>query len=87
MCHVLLEIDTVSLCMQAHYQQAEVQVTPAFLSVDDAIRFSSISRSGLYQLMRDGKVRSHCVQVSGSLKGRRLVNRQSLLAYIESHNA
>jgi hypothetical protein len=46
--------------------------------------FSGFTRSKLYQLAAEGKIRSVCTKEAGQLKGTRLFNLQSILAFIES---
>ena len=48
-----------------------------------AKRFS-ISRSGLYELMSAGKIKTRCLRKAGNTRGLRLINVESLRSYIES---
>jgi len=69
----------------------EIGTAPPFvaqwLRIPDAIRASGLCRSSLYQLMREGKIRSVCLRPSNGLKGVRLINAASLNAFIESQEA
>ena len=50
------------------------------------VRYShGIGRSLLYELIRDGKVRSICLRREGRVTGMRLVSAQSLNEFIASH--
>lgn len=60
---------------------------PIFLSVGQASKLVSISRTGLYALITSGAVKSHSVRVAGNVRGRRLIHRESLLKYVESFGA
>ena len=52
-----------------------VQIKPVALSIPAAVAYSGLSRSRLYELMRDGSIPS--VQVGG----RRLIMRQAIDAF------
>ncbi|MAS92603.1 MAG: hypothetical protein CMO55_05345 [Verrucomicrobiales bacterium] len=55
-----------------------------WLRVSEAVQITSISRSKLYELIKEGKIRSSCLRESYQVRGTRLIDRASLLAYIES---
>ncbi len=57
---------------------------PAWLRVPDAVRYSGFSRSKIYELTKAGKIRSASIREPGQTKGTRLIDRQSLLAFIDS---
>ena len=57
---------------------------PEWFRVPDAIRVSGISRSSLYTLIKEGKVKSVCLRKRNCIRGIRLVNADSLSAFIES---
>ena len=59
-------------------------VKPEWLRIPDAIRFSGLGRSSLYELMKKGKVKSVCLRKRNCIRGIRLVNAESLNAFIES---
>ncbi len=58
---------------------------PAWLRIPQAIQCSGISRSKLYELIRENRIRSASLRDPGQTKATRLISRESLLAYIESH--
>lgn len=60
---------------------------PEWLRVKDACRLASISRSVLYELMRDGIVKSVSLRRRGNSRGSRRVNAESLREFMESHVA
>jgi hypothetical protein len=57
---------------------------PEWLRLPDAIRFSGIGRSRLYQLIDGGKIRSVCLRDRQKVRGIRLVSAKSLSDYISS---
>lgn len=50
----------------------------------EAARVSSISRSGLYLLIRSGEIKSRSLRKRNAILGTRLINRDSLMDYIEA---
>ena len=56
-----------------------------WLRVEEAVRTRGISRSLLYEMFRDGKVKSSALRKPGNIRGIRLISAESLDAYIESH--
>ena len=57
---------------------------PEWLRLPDASRISGIGRSSLYILIKEGRVKSVCLRKRNSIRGIRLVNADSLNAFIES---
>jgi len=60
-------------------------VAPRWLRMDDAVHFSGIRRSKIYQLIKRGAIRSVCLREEGNVRGTRLINAASLDAYITKH--
>jgi hypothetical protein len=60
-------------------------VAPRWLRIDDAVRFSGIRRSKLYQLIKCGAIRSACLREEDNVRGTRLVFAPSLDAHIAGH--
>lgn len=60
-------------------------VLPLWLRIPQAIRLSGVSRSKLYELIRENRIRSASLRDPGQTKATRLISRESLLAYIDSH--
>jgi len=58
---------------------------PEWLRVDKAASLYGLSRSLLYELIADGSIKSANIRRRNALKGRRLVNADSLAAFVESH--
>ena len=56
-----------------------------WLRVEEAARTRGISRSLLYEFLRDGKIKSSLLRKKGNVRGIRLISAESLDAYIESH--
>ncbi len=59
-------------------------VKPHWLKIEDAVRYSGLSRSKLYELI-ESKVRSVCLRDKDKLRGTRLISRPSLDAYFNKH--
>jgi Helix-turn-helix domain len=60
---------------------------PEWLRVEDAVRVFGISRSKLYQLFNERKIKTFCLRQRNKLKGVRLINFDSLHAFMESEAA
>ena len=58
-------------------------ITPRWLTYDQAATYSGLSSRLLQNHVRDGYVRSSNVVAPGSTRGRRLLDRESLDAFIE----
>lgn len=56
-----------------------------WLRVEEAARTRGISRSLLYEFLRDGKIKSSLLRKKGNVRGIRLISAESLDAYIEAH--
>ena len=56
-----------------------------WLRVEEAARTRGISRSLLYELLRDGKIKSSLLRKKGNVRGIRLISAESLDAHIEAH--
>jgi hypothetical protein len=63
---------------------ASPSLKPEWLRLPDATRVSGIGRSSLYVLIKEGKIRSVCLRKRNNTRGIRLVNADSLYAFIES---
>ena len=60
-------------------------VQPVWIKVPQAALLTSISRSKLYELLAAGRIRSASLRDPGQRHATRLIDRASLLAFIESH--
>jgi helix-turn-helix protein len=78
----LVTVDTTTLELQKEINQS---IRPAWLKIDDAVRFSGIGRSKLYDLIDRGKIRSACLRDRNKVRGTRIVNVQSLESYITKY--
>ena len=56
-------------------------IEPAWLTIPGAVRYSSLSRSKIYELI-GSEVRSVCLRDKDAIKGKRLVSRSSLENYL-----
>jgi len=57
---------------------------PEWVRIPDAMKFSGIGRSRLYELIESGKIRSVCLRKREKLRGIRLVSIRSLRDFIDS---
>jgi predicted DNA-binding transcriptional regulator AlpA len=57
---------------------------PEWIRIDDAIRIFGISRSKLYELFNERKIRTFCLRQRNKLKGIRLINLDSLSEFMEA---
>jgi hypothetical protein len=63
-------------------------VGPAMASSPRGVKYSGLSRSKLYELLSDGRIRSICVRSQkGAQRGVRLIDRESIDSFMESHVA
>lgn len=65
-------------------KRKRVPVRPEWLRLPEATDVCGISRSSLYVAMREGKIRSVCLRKKNNQRGIRLINADSLYAFIES---
>lgn len=56
-------------------------ITPRWLKIPAAVAYSGISRSVIYELLNEGKIRSHRIGAA------RVIDRESLDAFIASQPA
>lgn len=68
-----------------HQTTAPVQPGLEWLRPGDVRSRYGIGRSLLYELMREGKIKSVCLRREGRATGIRLVSAISIAAYISSH--
>jgi Helix-turn-helix domain len=61
---------------------AAVSATPEFVDHHGGRTLFSISRSSLYRLAEDGKIRSVCLRNRGKLRGRRLFDCDSIRQFL-----
>jgi hypothetical protein len=71
-----------NLSVSAIVQTGQVEVV--WIRVPDAVRIFGLSRSGLYELITAGKIKSTCLKKQGAVRGIRLINYNSLAAFIEN---
>lgn len=62
------------------------EIVPVWLRVPDAVALTGISRSGLYELFDfvGGPIRTACIKRRSRTRGVRLIERRSLLSFVES---
>src|ERR1700737_1090591 len=65
-----------------------VTLAPRWLRVPGAVKYSGLSRSKLHELLSDGRIRSICLRSQeGAQRGGRLIDRESIDSFMESHAA
>jgi excisionase family DNA binding protein len=63
---------------------AQTRLRPEWLRVDTAAKLFGISRSKLYELIADRRIKSFCLRERNKLKGIRLISFDSLSEFLES---
>jgi len=58
-----------------------------WLRVKDAVKRFSFSRSTIYNLIKDGSIKSKSIRKVGNSRGARRINAESLRLFIESQAA
>lgn len=66
---------------EANSSAARQLITPRWLKIPSAVAYTGISRSTLYELMNDGKIKSHRIGAA------RVLDRESLDSFISSQPA
>lgn len=56
----------------------DVELEKEFLRIPDAVRFSGLSKTSLYNLIREGRLKSKLVRTPGNIRGIRLISRQAI---------
>lgn len=62
-------------------------IQPRWMRIIDATRYSGLSRSGIYEQIAAGGIKSVCLRRRGALRGIRLVDRESIDLFMESQLA
>lgn len=68
----------------AHQTTAPVQPGAEWLRINDVPKVFRLSRSLIYELIKEGKLRSVCLRRPGNVSGIRLIAADSIRAYIAS---
>ena len=62
-----------------------VTLNPRWLRIPSAVKYSGLSRSRLYELLAQGRIRSICLRSNrDAVRGVRLVDRESIDRFMES---
>jgi hypothetical protein len=75
--------DTVSEISEELKTAAVIE--PHWLKILDSVRYSSLSRSLLYEKIESGEIRSVCLRAKDKTRGTRLIYRPSLDAWLFKH--
>jgi hypothetical protein len=60
-----------------------IQGNREWLTIDQAVELSQISKSSLYKFLRDETFKSVSLRRQGCSRGRRFVSKSSILAHLE----
>lgn len=64
---------------------AATTIQPVWVRVPQAVQLTGLSRSKIYELLAAGRIRSASLRDAGQRQATRLIDRASLLAFIEAH--
>ena len=65
--------------IQQDIHTGPVTLNPRWLRIPSAVKYSGLSRSRLYELLAQGRIKSICLKSHhGALRGVRLVDRESI---------
>jgi hypothetical protein len=68
------------------FKSTEVTPLPVrWLRIPDAVRYSGLSRSLLYELIGEGAIRSICIRRKGALRGARVISVESIDLFLERY--
>lgn len=67
-------------CENSRVQPAK----PEWYRIPDAVRVSGLGRSSIYGFIKAGKIKSACIRNRNATRGMRVINADSLNAFIES---
>src|SRR6266481_8496887 len=66
--------------IQRDIHTGPVTLNPRWLRIPSAVKYSGLSRSRLYELLAQGRIKSICLKShTGALRGVRLVDRESIV--------
>jgi hypothetical protein len=70
--------------IQLDTHSGPVTLNPRWLRIPAAVKYSGLSRSKLYEVLSEGRIRSICVKSQkGSQRGVRVIDRESIDAFME----
>jgi hypothetical protein len=71
--------------IQQDTHSGPVTLNPRWLRIPTAVKYAGLSRSKLYELLSEGRIRSVCVKShKGAERGVRLIDRESIDLFMES---
>jgi hypothetical protein len=70
--------------IQALADSQPIQQRPEWLRIDAAVRLFGLSRTKLYELIADRKIKSFCLRERNKIKGIRLISFDSLSEFLEN---
>ena len=71
--------------IQLDTESGPVTLNPRWLRIPAAVKYSGLSRSRLYELLSEGKIRSICVKSQKwAQRGIRLIDRESIDSFLEA---
>jgi predicted DNA-binding transcriptional regulator AlpA len=81
---VLTETDNSLKLLEEKQQAGSIAVTPEWIRINLAVKLFGLSRSKLYELITDRKIKSFTLRERNKIKGIRLINYDSLCQFLES---
>jgi hypothetical protein len=74
--------------IQQDTHSGPVTLNPRWLRIPAAVKYSGLSRSKLYELLSEGRVKSICLKAhKGAERGIRLLDRESIDSFMLSSQA
>jgi hypothetical protein len=71
--------------VQQDLHTGPVTLNPRWLRIPSAVKYSGLSRSRLYELIGQGRIKSICLKSrNGASRGVRLIDRESVDLFMES---
>jgi hypothetical protein len=68
----------------ASVADAQAQQKPEWLRIEAAVKLFGISRTKLYDLISNKRIKSFCLRERGKVKGLRLISYDSLSEFLEN---
>jgi hypothetical protein len=83
MVYVYKTMDSPNLTATLADQSAQSEQRPEWIRMDAAEKLFGISRSKLYELISDRKIKSFCLRERNKVKGIRLLSFDSICEFLE----
>jgi predicted DNA-binding transcriptional regulator AlpA len=80
---VLTETSNSLKLLEEKQQAVSIAVTPEWIRINLAVKLFGLSRSKLYELITDRRIKSFTLRERNKIKGIRLINYDSLCQFLE----